>query len=175
MYQVCYYPIFNDGSHRVFKAPKTIHYSIDSFETLCGKEINEQWYILTTTGDTSKVSCPKCIKEAKRRGIVMRKSLLSYVEDLLFLIAGAVDSDKDPASDITCLCNMAALLCGLIQIDPREASDDFKLAMQNLDCVIDNTGIMLDKKKFIELCDVTYKDTDLMPPEIVQYIKNMAD
>lgn len=71
MYQVCYAPLKLDTEHKLTQSvtTKMVHYSTDSLETICGKEINQQWVTLTKDSTTDKVTCIKCLKQMKKRGI----------------------------------------------------------------------------------------------------------
>lgn len=47
-------------------SPRGLHHaSKDAKETLCGKQIDERWYISNNTGD-GKITCPRCLRIQKK-------------------------------------------------------------------------------------------------------------
>ena len=48
------------GSRKIGK----VHYSGMNEVTLCGKELDSSWYILTTNGESDKVDCKECVERS---------------------------------------------------------------------------------------------------------------
>jgi len=60
------YQVYRCKSLKNNSKNSSVHYSKDAEKTLCGKNLNEYWYIMTNDLSINFVNCNKCLKLLKK-------------------------------------------------------------------------------------------------------------